>query len=44
VQAIKEGKSNNAVKREFRKWIREMDAKKNLKALVEEKLDKAFNN
>ncbi|MDM8559592.1 Uma2 family endonuclease [Candidatus Parabeggiatoa sp. HSG14] len=44
VQAIKEGKSNNAVKREFRKWVREMDAKKNLKALVEEKLDKAFNN
>jgi len=44
VRAIKEGKSNNAVKREFRKWVREMDAKENLKAQVEEKLDKAFNN
>ncbi|RKZ83858.1 MAG: Uma2 family endonuclease [Candidatus Parabeggiatoa sp. nov. 1] len=44
VQAIKEGKSSNAVKREFRKWVTEMDAKANLKALVEEKLDKAFNN
>jgi len=40
VQAIKEGKSNNAVKRKFRKWVREMDAKVNLKAQVEEKLDK----
>ncbi len=43
VQAIKEGKSNNAVKRKFRKWVRKMDAKKNLKMLVEEKLDKIFN-
>jgi Uma2 family endonuclease len=44
VQAIKEGKSNNAVKREFRKWVREMDAKENLKAQVEAKLEKAFYN
>ncbi len=43
LQAIKQGKSNNAVKREFRKWVREIDAKENLKALIEVKLEKAFN-
>lgn len=43
VQMIKEGKSNNAVKREFRKWVREMDAKENFKEQVEKKLDKLFN-
>jgi len=44
VQAVKEGKSNNAVKREFRKWVSEIDAKANLKVQVEKKLEKAFKN
>lgn len=43
IQAIKEGKSSNAVKREFRKWVKEMDIQQNFKALVQDKLTRAFN-
>ena len=44
VKAIKDGGRVTTIERMFDKWVRETDAKENLKAQVEEKLDKVFHN